>query len=160
MGVITPVFIGSDFQQRSSYRQPFSLWTWKESSSTHCLSAILRCLERAHSLFNSQPIFCPSRHFIPTLELSSGPHTVTFWHISQPTPRQYQKIYCQCNPSPNSVKNKQTNKKWIPYLGLLNSTWTTNHASKMNIPLWHFFLFHTFILLWNVYATLQFNWLN
>lgn len=26
---------------------------------------------------NSQPIFCPSRHFIPSLELSSGPDAVT-----------------------------------------------------------------------------------
>lgn len=33
--------------------------------------------------FNSQPIFCPSQHFIPTLELSSGPHSVTF--LTYPT---------------------------------------------------------------------------
>lgn len=55
----------------------FSLWTWEESS-TGCLSAVPWCLEKAHGLFNSQPIFCPSHHFIPTSELSSGPHTVTF----------------------------------------------------------------------------------
>lgn len=80
------------------FHRGFYLWTWEESS-TGCLSAVPWCLEKAHGLFNSQPIFCPSHHFIPTLELSSGPHTVTFWHISQPTPRQYQKIL-SANPPP------------------------------------------------------------
>lgn len=85
----------------------FCPWTWEESS-TSCLSAVPWCLERAHGLFNSQPIFCPSHHFIPTLELSSGPHIVTFWHILQPTPRQYQKIL-SVSPRPQltfNMKNK------------------------------------------------------
>lgn len=86
----------------------FSLWTWEESS-TGCLSAVPWCLERAHGLFNSQPIFCPSHHFIPILELSSGPHTVTFWHILQPPPRQYQKILsASLHPQPPFNMNNKS----------------------------------------------------
>lgn len=39
------------------------------------LSAVPPRWERAS--LNSQPIFCPSQHFIPSLELSSGPGAVT-----------------------------------------------------------------------------------
>lgn len=72
--VMSVVFVS--IQQWSSTQSllPVNL----EESSTGCLSAVPWCLERAHGLFNSQPIFCPSHHFILTLERSSGPHTVTF----------------------------------------------------------------------------------
>lgn len=92
----------------------FSLWTWEESS-TSCLSAVPWCLEKAHGLFNSQPIFCPSHHFIPALELSSGPHTVTFLtYLAAYTSTIPENIVSSSPPSSLSI-------------------WTTNHISKPHV---------------------------
>lgn len=73
-------------ERRQRFSASFSLWTREQRSlSAGCLSAVPRCLERAPGPLNSQPIFCPSRHFIPAFERRSGPHTVTF--LTYLTPR-------------------------------------------------------------------------
>lgn len=61
-----------------------------------CLSAAPWCWEEAHRLFNSQPIFCPSQHFIPVLKLSSGPTLSLSDTDTSPRRRQqYQKTHFQ-----------------------------------------------------------------
>lgn len=77
----------------------------------HCLSAVPGCWEKAHSLYNSKPIFCPSHHFIPVLKLSSGPNTVTFWHALQLTSTMPANIVSSSElgaPQPTFNKNSKS----------------------------------------------------
>lgn len=95
-----------------------------------CLSAVPGCWEKAHSLFNSQPIFCPSHHFIPVLKLSSGPHTVTFWHVLQPTSTMPANIVSSSElgaPQPTFNKNGKSS--------------LIEHPAFLPNPIWNVWLF-------------------
>lgn len=93
-----------------------------------CLSAVPGCWEKAQSIFNSQPIFCPSHHFIPILKLSSGPHTVTFWHVLQPTSTMPANTVSSSTPPTQSIFNMNGKSSLI------------EHPAFLPTPVWYVWL--------------------